>query len=352
MTSEITTGWQRENPSKLKNILALNFCFNVESNRLFTSDVLSELSKRLRESGNSCTFYGVGNFGFRMTDHFSPLTSDGKHEGHFNDPANDHDIITITNADFTTFQKGANEAIQRVKTKYSVPGTPNYFHWANLTDPKWNISNFVIPSYCTVGYKRLGDEEQTQMELHWLENKSGWHKELLSKYAPWYSTHIGFPIVNISGQDDLSCGIWQPYAKETSAQNPHEVRIAVPEIFGNDTRDVLQAVRVVFGVIQASIGAQDFATLSAETKDILRKGITSASKNLNEKQRENAVSRLKTTLHRAQSLEKELEHDCFVNEYKNPFEGHGTTTQIITGLLDEIDWGKNVLGKTVKDFLK
>lgn len=347
--SERITGWKKESSSELKNILALNFCFNVDTSRLLSSDVLEELAINLKSHGHSCSFYGVGNLGFRMTDPFSPIASDGKPEGQHNDPANDHDIVAVTTADFDLFKQNTNLSVESTKEKYGTPNTDTYFHWARLSSPEWKGSNFNIPQYCSVGYTRNRSEKQSLMEIHWLKNESGWHKELLSKYAPWYSTKIGFPIVNVS--KGLRTGIWQPYSKEINKRKKHEVRISIPEKFGDDNRDALQAVRVVFGSIQASISAKGFAHITQETRLILRKGVEKASTDLTPIQRENALSRVKTTIHRAESLEHEMGYYCRIEDCKNPFEKHGKVRDIIINTLDDINWGVNVLGKPLREVI-
>lgn len=349
MTERIT-GWKKESSNELRNILALNFCFNVDTHRLLSSDILEEMSKRLKSEGHSCSFYGVGNLGFRMVDPFSPIASDGKPEGQHNDPANDHDIIAVTTADFDSFKSNTNLSIESTGKKYGTPNTDTYFHWARLSAPEWKESNFKIPEYCSVGYTRTRGQRQSLMEVHWLKNEVEWHKELLSKYAPWYSTKIGFPIVNIS--KDLRTGIWQPFARDINRKKKHEVKISVPEAFGNDNRDMLQAVRVIFGSIQASIAAKSFAHISEDTRAVLKQGVEKASKNLSEVQRENALSRVRTTIHRAESLEHEMNYYCRIENCKNPFEKHGKVRDIIINTLDSINWGINVLGKPVKEVIE
>mgnify|MGYP001561849546 CR=1 FL=1 len=322
--------------------------------RLKTHEILIELSKSLKQQGNSAVIYGVGNIGFKFTHHWNPIATDGKIEGHSNDPANDHDFVVVTNSELENFRASADNIIVSIKRKYGTPHTENYNHWTSLSNPEWNTSNFNIPSYCTVKYKWRGEnqKEKTQMELHWLQSKSRWEKDLFSKYAPWYSTHIGFPIVQASVvNNELRAGIWQPFHREISSEKSHEVRIAVPEIFGDDARDILQAVRITFALVQSTIGAHKIAALSDLTKNCLTEGIRKSSKELNDMQRQNAISRLKTTLHKAKSLDKEMSHYCKIEEINNPFDGYLPPTEIVVKTLDEIGWGKEVLGKTVKEFL-
>lgn len=349
--SERITGWKKESSSKLKNILALNFCFNVDSHRLMSSDVLEELAENLKEQGHSCSFYGVGNLGFRMTDPFSPLASDGKPEGQHNDPANDHDFVAVTTADFDLFKQNTDLSIESTRKKYGTPNTDTYFHWARLSSPEWKSSNFKIPEYCSVGYTRNESEKQSLMEVHWLKKDTRWRKELQSKYAPWYSTLIGFPIINISSNNKLNCGIWQPQSKKVGMPRYHEIKLPDPKNFGNDQRDVLQATRVVFGSIQASIAAKSFAHITEDTRLILRKGVENASKGLTQIQKENALSRIKTTIHRAESLEHEMNYYCRIEDCKNPFDGHGKVRDIIINTLDDINWGVNVLEKPLRKIL-
>lgn len=337
--------------NELENILALNF---HDMARLKTHEILIELSKNLKQRGNSAVIYGVGNIGFKFTHHWNPIATDGKIEGHSNDPANDHDFVVVTNSNFESFKPSVNSAILSVRKRHATPNNDDYNHWTKLGHPKWNDSNFKIPPYCSVNYKWHGNnqKEHTQMEIHWLENQPHWEKIFLSKYAPWYSTHIGFPIIQASVVNDkLHAGVWQPFHKEIDLENTHEVRIAAPEAFGDDARDILQTVRITFALVQSTIGANRIATFSEHTKKILTEGVKKSATQLDSNQKKNATSRLKTALHRAVSLNNEMDYYCKIEDITNPFEGYSSPENMLIDTLDEIGWGKQVLGVTVKEFL-
>ncbi len=319
----------------LKNVLALNYCWNVDTRRILTSDVFTEISERLRKNGNSAIFYGVGNFGFRLVNHNNPVATDGDYEGHHNNPSNDHDIVVVTNANFNTFKDVVNETVMSVKEKYKD------IFWAKLDNPEWHGSQFGMPEYCSMKYSRGPNFKNTQMEIHWLQNKKNWHKELLSKYAPWYSTKIGFPIVGIACQNsgNLRTGIWQPFADKINKRKKHQINISVPENFGDNPRDIMQATRIVFGVIQASVAANSLAQLSPETKDILKKGIKKISNSLTQEQKEKASKRLLTLIYRTEKIERELLHFCYIEECKNPFTEKGPV-QVMVENLEDVGWFK------------
>lgn len=337
--------------SELENVLALNF---HDYSRLKTHQVLIELSNNLHLVGNSAVIYGVGNIGFKFTHFWNPIATDGKIEGHSNDPANDYDFVVVTNSNFEVFKPSVDSAILSVRKKHAIPNTNDYNHWTKLGHPKWNRSNFKIPPYCSVNYKWHGNnqKEHTQMEIHWLENTSHWEKKFLSKYAPWYSTHIGFPIIQVSVvNNELHSGIWQPFHKDINIEKPNEVKIAVPELFGRDERDALQAVRIAFALVQSTAGAHTVATLSDETKDLLTSGVKNSANKLSVRQKQNAISRLFTTLHRADSINSEMTYYCTIEGISNPFKGFKSPREIVISTLDEIGWGKHIFGKSVKKYL-
>lgn len=336
---------------EVENILSFNL---HDFARFRTHKILIELSSNLHSNGNSAIIYGVGNFGFKLTNHFSPMTRDGKIEGHSNDPANDHDFIVVSNAEFNDFRQAATTAVETIRERYTNGKDEYFYPWTKLKKPRWNTSNFNIPSYCSVKYINRGHEKTTRnlMEIHHLKIKPNWQKELFSKYSPWYSNHLGFPIVPITEiKGDMNAGIWQPFYKEINFEKSHEIRISAPEVFGKDAQDVLQATRIVLATIQATFADNTLAVLSEKTKGILTKGIKISAAMLTDEQRFNAKSRLLTIIHRASSLQNEIKY-----EYGGPFGLPNPFTDsqpvdLVIKTLDEIGWGKAVLGKTVREFL-
>lgn len=295
---------------------------------------------------------GVGDLGRRVAGIGNFTTdSDGKPSSH-GLGGNDKDIVILSHSTGTEFQevfiRGANEGIRNI-----LVSEPGINHMSTIRAEWSKPSLWGIPPYLKiqVDYGKSNDWHETIHVHHQQIDGDGTTAKLLRDYQPWYSNRFGAPLFLGTPDPDGSFdhNLWNPIQ---TTNGSHLVRVSSPEIFPDSPRAILQTTRIALGAIQAGMICEMPAEIPLEDICLMKYAVKKHSACLTSPMRASAERRLATILHRVYSLE------YFVLGPWSPLEtmysdaGLSNPVIQVQKILDEVEWGRKVIGQTVKNWLE
>jgi hypothetical protein len=337
-------------------------CDKLGSNLVLQHKITDNAAKCISSGADETHIIGVGNFGIDLTGKYNPLTNDGRPSSH-GVSRNDADFfIASNNPDWKKrLEGGIRSGIAEIMKD---PG----IDWWHRFGARWSAppSSWDVPPYMKVRFFELGGETRN----HWHTNRENkgretlhihhtstlekdWWELFLADYQPWKSNIIGSPMYyRRLSPVDTGNTLLNPFETEIEPA-VHLVGLTTQKHFARKPKSVLQATRVALGVIQAGFAAKVPAEIDPVALEVMRDAVNIHAPKLTHEQREQALLRLGTVFFRARGLQNHYGPLLASHYTKDFFKERGLPDAElqIARILDNVSWGKAVLGQTVESYL-